>query len=164
MCNNRFSLCLNCLAVGFCRRWEAVRDKELDDPAFIVDVRNSAHVWMRENDVAPGGLIDALLNALSRHHGDFRDIHGNVDALAWELFEVPADDLFDHSDKASKTRANILDWIEYQFARSWPNNATAYLLDPVSRERFRTIASAVRVLAWDKANTPLWGVRPANDN
>lgn len=155
--------CHNCLGVGFCRRWRSVANEELGDPTFIVDARNSIHLWMEENDCEPSDLIDRLLDEISHLDGNFRDASGAVDPLAWETFEVKCNVLFQGTDEASKVRGRITDWLGYQFGQLWPLDTQAKLYDPYSRERFRTIASATRAVAWDRSDVQLWGVRPAND-
>lgn len=156
-------LCLACFGVGYCRRWRSVAYEDLDESSFVVDTRNSTHLWMEDNDLEPSELVDHLLNEISRSQMDFRDASGEIDPLAWDAFEVSGALLFKDDDEASIARERIVDWIGYHFGRLWPLDTQANLYDPVSRERFRTIASAIRAVAWDRPDVQLWGVRPAND-
>lgn len=159
------SQCINCTIRNFCSRWLIVDTNDLANPDFIIDARNYTRAWMEENGATPATLVDTLLNALSHYDHDFRNaVWAPVD-MCWDrLFEVPDELLFTDSDDASRWRASLLEWIEWNFWREQEAGVRPQLNTPLGRARFIAITSAVRALNWGDPTVRMWGVRPANDN
>ena len=157
--------CVDCMARGFCSRWLIVDDNDLAKPKFIIDARNYTRKWMKDNGITPAGLVDALLNALSRYDNDFKNAMWVSVDMGWDrLFEAPNDLLFANTGEASRWRESLLDWVEWNFWREQAAGVQPQLNSPVGRARFKIITSAVRALNWHDTAVRMWGVRPANDN
>jgi hypothetical protein len=169
--------CATCILSGFCKRWLVVGDNDLTNQRFIQDARSYIRAWMLERGGFPRELPTLVLDEFSHLNGEFRN-------GAWirvrddyeRLFESADETILFDAHRAASERASLVEWLNEQFGRNWPEDRpTFFQRDPKNErrfafpgERFRWLASRVRAMDWhDNPTVRYWGERTpvaVNDN
>lgn len=136
-------LCEACEPFGYCVQLSVplVTNKEMDDPAFIRDVRE----YLAELPVSSWAMRDYLI-------GGYRDALGEAYhplTLASVSLDISAFVVSDHRE-----------WFR-DLCEPIPADHKPYIL-PKTRDRFRVMATILRLM--DPKGTASWGLRAANDN